>query len=408
MANLATQTLIFLTASSLLVPASALAQGFDWGADCTSGEGAFDQFIPLKKTATIGEIPAGKTNVFIELTADKDVDVQLIDVATGFEVIAWPNGLMNGPTEECQTWKNVTYCYSGYNGGQDIGTYGNEWIEVRGTTNRELVMRAYGYAAGEAHVDYHWEAEATCGEKGDGSFSQFIPNKAVITVGDIPQDKWNVTIELIADNGEDVDVQLWDGDIALVVWPSGKLHGAKSETLEYQGMTITYSGYNGVDGNWGHETITIDGRVSRTLTMKAFGYAPGSATINYEWGVGVGQTCMGIATLQCAPGLACKSVQKDVSDPAGMCHTPNWCGDTATAPEDCSNLFHIAIPGFWTCADHLCHYDTAFTQPFCPVPTTWKYVGNSKQQCMLIKFKCDPGMVYFGNDCGCGCKPEEQ
>lgn len=385
---------------------TASAQGFDWGADCTSGNGAFDQYIPLKSVANIGDIPIGKTNVFIELTAQKDVDVQLVDAATGFEIVVWPSGLISGAGEECQTWEGVTYCYSGFNGGQAVGTYGHEWIEVRGTTNRALVMRAYGYAAGNAHVEYQWEAESTCGEKGSGSFAQWIKNKAVVEVGDIPADKYNVTIELVADNGEDVDIQLWDGNIALVVWPNGKLNGAGFETLEYAGMVITYSGYNGVDGNWGHEEIHIEGRVTRTLTMKAFGYAPGDATVNYEWGTGVGQTCMGIATLQCAPSLACKEVQQNVADAAGVCHTPNWCGDDASAALDCSNLFHIAIPGYWTCAEHVCNYTTAFT-PVCEDDASWKWMSKDPAQCMLIKYMCDEGMAAFSSKCGCGCKPAE-
>jgi hypothetical protein len=33
-----------------------------------------------------------------------------------------------------------------------------------------------------------------------------------------------------------------------------------------------------------------------------------------------------------------------------------------------------------------------------------KYVGTSKEMCMLIKFACEPGTEGFANDCGCGCE----
>ena len=33
-----------------------------------------------------------------------------------------------------------------------------------------------------------------------------------------------------------------------------------------------------------------------------------------------------------------------------------------------------------------------------------KYVGSSPEKCMVIKFACEAGTAYFGNDCGCGCE----
>jgi hypothetical protein len=32
------------------------------------------------------------------------------------------------------------------------------------------------------------------------------------------------------------------------------------------------------------------------------------------------------------------------------------------------------------------------------------YVGKSPAECMVIKFRCEEGQTYFGNDCGCGCE----
>lgn len=31
------------------------------------------------------------------------------------------------------------------------------------------------------------------------------------------------------------------------------------------------------------------------------------------------------------------------------------------------------------------------------------YVGESPDQCAVIKFACDEGKEYFADDCGCGC-----
>ena len=342
----------------LFLPCTAAASGFDWGSDCSSGDGSFDQYIPWYQTADVGDVPIGKRAVFVELNADDDVDVQLIDVASNTEIIAWPNGLLNGAGEDCVTHNRVTYCYSGYNGDQTADGKGREWIEIRGDTNVVLAMRAFGYAAGDAQVSYSWNAVPTCGEVGDGEFSAYIAKNQVTAIGNIPAGKTNVAIDLDSRQGRDVDVQLYDGNEALVMWPSGQLNGSGPQELDYRGMRITYSGYNGLNGDWGRERIEIWGRVPAALTMKAYGYQSGHADVTYEWGVGAGATCGGIATLQCQEGLLCKAWQIGVADAAGSCHTESWCGSDETAATDCSNLMHIMVPGQWTCEEFECHYQT--------------------------------------------------
>ena len=344
---------IFVISLALVIVGAAAPAhaGFDFGGDCSSGEGQFDQPIGLNLTVEVGVIPARKAGVTIELTSAQDVDIQLIDQQTGHQIIAWPNGDLNGPGHECTTFQQVTYCYSGYNGVG--GNWGHETIEVRGDTNRPLVMRAFGYASGNAIVEYAWSATPTCYEKGDGEFQQPITTNAVVTVGDIPAGLVNVEIELETLGNRDVDVQLYEGNVALVQWPYGNLSGPNAQTLNYRNLVIEYSGYNGVGGNRGHETITVRGAITRKLTMKAFGYQSGDATVTYHWGEGAGATCLGIATLQCLDGYQCKSVQTGVSDPAGSCHTEQWC-DPASVQSDCASLFHVATPGAWNCEAFKC------------------------------------------------------
>ena len=170
-----------LTAALMTALAPAQAQagdGFDWGGDCSSGDGVFQQNIPLRATEFVGTIPAGKRDVGIRLDAEVDVDVQLIDVATGTEIIAWPAGLLNGAGESCTNYEGVRYCYSGYNGHGGLGK-GHEYIRIEGDTNRELEMRAYGYESGAAEVNYEWLAVPTCNEIGAGSFEQAIPYREI-------------------------------------------------------------------------------------------------------------------------------------------------------------------------------------------------------------------------------------
>jgi len=350
----------------------------------------------------VGTIPAGKADVIISLTADADVDIQLIDALTGVGIIAWPDGELSGAGEACTTWQGVEYCYSGYNGGQTAGTYGNEWIEIHGVTNRELTMRAFGYAAGDADVAYSFETTPTCGEVGDGAFGQWVPQNATTEVGTIEVGVTGVAIELAAGGGADVDVQLIDpaDGTEIVAWPSGLLNGPEAATVEYRGMTIAYSGYNGIDEDWGHETIEIAGAVTRPLLMRAFGYQSGQAEVTYSWGEGIGATCGGIAALNCTDALYCKAWQEGVADAAGACHTELWCGGNESAIADCNNVLHIAVPGYFSCVDYRCSYNAcdAATDP------AYNFVSTSLDQCSRIRYACAEGQAPFSNGCGCGCR----
>ncbi len=268
-----------------LFAAPAMAQ-FDWGGGGCSGSGSFQQPIAYRDVVVVGDIPAGKVDVLIELQSDNDVDIQLFDATDGTAIVEWPNGLLNGPGVQQTQYAGVTVEWSGYNG--DGTGYGHEYILLTGTTDRDLTMKAYGYVAGSATVNYSWQGTAGCSDtpaaSGSGSFQQQIAQNAVVVVGDLVPGIANVRIELLSDN--DVDIQLFDATdgTAIVQWPNGLLNGATEASTSYQGVNITWSGYNGDGTGAGHEFIEIAGTLSRTLTMKAFGYAAGFATVNYSWG----------------------------------------------------------------------------------------------------------------------------
>lgn len=348
-------------AALLMIPSAAHAS-FEWGADCDYGEGTFTQHIRWRNTVEVGVVPEGKRNLRVELTSPTDVDIQLIH-DDGTALIRWPDGLLSGAGQDSVTYDGVTYRWSGYNG--DGVDYGNEWIEVYGDTNAELTMLAFGYESGDAVVDYSFEPIPTCNEKGDGEFRQNIAFRSSVEVGEIPTNKINVRIEL--DSSVDVDIQLWAGDVALVAWPYGELNGPGESSMEYRGMTIKWSGYNGDGLNYGNEYIEIWGRVSTPLTMYAFGYESGYADVAYEWGIGAGDTCGGIATLSCKDDLFCKNWQTGVSDPAGSCHGELWCHPDSVAA-DCQNVIHPAVPGTWACEEFSCAWTSTIPGPTCGTP----------------------------------------
>lgn len=261
------------------------AAGFNFGGKCEGGSGSFGQAIKKDGTVDVpGTIPVGKMNVVVKLTSNKDVDVQLVDKATGVEIVAWPSGLLSGAGRATVLYNGVRYEYSGYNG--DGTGAGNEYIKVLGITNRELVMRAFGYAAGSAAITYTWEAPTGCVDQGQGDFSSDIRDKQTSDVGVIPAGKKSVAIRLTSPR--DVDVQVFDkatGD-PIVAWgEAGTLIATAGEKCAtYKGNTYCYSGYNGVGGKKGHEWISISGVTQRDVIMRAYGFAAGAALVEYSWG----------------------------------------------------------------------------------------------------------------------------
>lgn len=122
---------------------------------------------------------------------------------------------------------------------------------------------------------------------GNGNFKQSIENyggdyEKVVKVGDIPIGLKDLKISLTSD--KDVDIRLYaENGTKIIHWPYGQLNGANKKSTTYNGVTIEYSGYNGVNGKLGNEYIIISGTTKNSFEMKAFGYKAGFAEVKYSW-----------------------------------------------------------------------------------------------------------------------------
>ena len=128
----------------------------------------------------------------------------------------------------------------------------------------------------------------------------------------------------------DVDIEIYHGDKAIVAWkcaskPSHSspcLDSMFAATVDYEGMTLSYSGFNGVNGQAGHEFIKIEGKLTQPLTVKAFAYAAGTAKVTYSWGPNAD------ANGTSAPAAG-DSTPSNTPDPAGYCGADmGWDSDT--------------------------------------------------------------------------------
>ncbi|CAA6820263.1 MAG: Chitinase (EC [uncultured Sulfurovum sp.] len=254
-----------------------------------SGSGTFEQQIvhydgDYENAATVGTIPEGIEGLRIELVSDKDVDIRLYG-ENDDKIVHWPYGLHYEFMQTKKPYNDVNVTYSGYNGVN--GKKGHEFIEVDGTTPTSMTMKAFGYQAGYAVVNYSWSGKVGCTESntsGTGSFTQTLEQNVTSLVGTIPPDVDNVKINLSSDT--DLDIQLYGADgTAIASWkPTGLLSGPTKQSLMYKDMNITWSGYNGVNGEEGHEYITITPKTTEMLVMKVYGYEAGTADVRYSWG----------------------------------------------------------------------------------------------------------------------------
>ena len=276
----------------MLLSSSVAYAGFEFCPENSNGEGGngtFQQSVQLAEIIEVGELPAGISGVEINLSSIVDIDIQLYDKATGEKIIHWPNGILAGGGYQSIDYHDNLIEWSGFNG--DGSGLGNEYIKITGSdglstpTNRSFIMKVFGYESGSADVVYSWNgANCDVSGSGNGSFQQQIVQNAIVVVGEIPEDVINLNIDLTSD--QDVDIQLFDAENgrAIVAWPNGILSGDKTQSINYQGMIIEWSGYNGNGVQPGIEYISISGATTKKLIMKAFGYRSGLATVDYSWG----------------------------------------------------------------------------------------------------------------------------
>jgi hypothetical protein len=197
---------------------------FGGGGGSCDGSGSFQQQIQQATRLLVGDVPVGLEGLEIKLTSSADVDIQLASGTT--EVINWEGSIITEATQVTKTWSGDSITYSGYYG--DGTGVGNEFVTFNDQVSNDYQMYAYGYGAGFATVDYSWTGKAGCtpgglDPSGSGSFSQTIAQGAVVVVGELPAGLTDVYVRL--DSAADIDIQLYDGDTAVVNWQGGLISG---------------------------------------------------------------------------------------------------------------------------------------------------------------------------------------
>ena len=245
-------------------------------------------FLDQGSTYLVGTIPAGAEDVYIDLSSDTDLDLQLWDGDT--PLVGWDIGALLSDEDEDTIWyEGVEITYSGYDG--DGTGSGEEFIIIHGVVPDDFEIVVSGFEAGAGEVG--WTAntiptDTPSRDTDDESPSSSTENVVEFSVGEedtqmigtIPAGTEYVYIDLSSNS--DIDLQLWDGATALVGWGIGALLSDEDEdTIWYEGVEITYSGYNGDGTGSGEEYIVIEGELQSDLTIFVSGYNAGSGEV--EW-----------------------------------------------------------------------------------------------------------------------------
>jgi hypothetical protein len=263
------------------------APGFEWGQEgCVKGgNGSFKQAIEKGSQVEVGTLPAGKRSIRVKLeTAGKeDVDLRLyLKESPGTMLVGWPSGTLKKHNAESMVYSGSTITWSGYAG---VTHAGDEYITIDKPLISDLVLYAYGYAAGVADVSYSFE-NSPC----SASFTVNVPHQQTQVLGTIPEGLDNVRIELVATDDIDVQLQETAGQKKLIIgWPDGELNNAGDESRQVslssgRSQEATYSGYNGENGKKGNEWISMK-RTNGAFEMRAYGYEKqkGPAKVTYYW-----------------------------------------------------------------------------------------------------------------------------
>jgi len=253
-----------------------------------SGSGEFSKYVPQGDRELIGKVPVGITDLSINLTASSDLDIELWDGEVF--VVGWEAGgapaLVYGETETTGKYNGVEITWSGWDGVG--GNPGNESITISGTTKNTFVMKVFGYRPGAVKVEYSWAGGVSNGpaSSGSGRFSKLVPQNGRAVIGTIPSGVDGLQVDLTADH--DLDIELWDDETFVVGWQvSGKkslIYRDSPVTGLYRGVRISWSGWDGVGGSKGNESIRISGTTQNVFLMKVFGYQTGNVSVEYSWG----------------------------------------------------------------------------------------------------------------------------
>ena len=255
----------------------------DWGDSCEGGFADLKPSLSAGEVLDLGLIPTGKLGVGLTMKTDAQASLALYDKIAGTPILGAEDGLLKQGVDGCVSYYGASYCVDGQTSHMSPTT-----VVVSGVTTRELVVRVLAETDGEAVIDYKWDEQAGCESLLSESFEYSVNSSETIVATTIPAGAENVLVTLTSDS--DLDLMLFSEEQPLVHWSwedseKGLLSGSGLESVDHEGMTITYSGYSGTEAGPGHEFIKLLGSTEGPLEVRVFGYNSGNAQVTLSSGL---------------------------------------------------------------------------------------------------------------------------
>ncbi len=292
--------LVWSLAAALLAGSSpwAVAQEhFDFKSSpgCAALEGSNSFALSLGTGINpLGTLPVGLVDVEIILNPtapEDDLDFQVFDMSNGEPLIHPSLGLLRGSELQSGNYADMILAWSGTQG--DGVAPGRETLAIVGAITRPLAVRVASPTPASVQVDYRWRDRigvdgTPCGDRGGYSVTHAVVEGDQLPVAQLPAGLTDVYVELRAAGDMDLQLQTIDPQTPLVDWLAGPLAGPGPQTLDAEGLTIQWSGYNGIDDHPGHESLHLQGTLADPLTLGVYGYHRGLAVVHYAWGYDTG------------------------------------------------------------------------------------------------------------------------
>ena len=116
-----------------------------------SGSGSITTSATVGSSTTIGDLPLGIADVYIELDSIVDVDIELFSGST-----CLISRSMSSPKREHSNWNGLRLEYSGFRGEDTNSTLGEEFLFVSGVIPSALTFKVYGAQSGSVTIKYWW------------------------------------------------------------------------------------------------------------------------------------------------------------------------------------------------------------------------------------------------------------
>lgn len=160
-------------------------------------------------------IPAGVSNLVINLISSENVDLRIKATDDSYVVRRW-FGSVGGPFERSITYEGDEITYSGFLGTGD--GLGRERFEITSGLSKNqyrVYVSSRSLLQASATISYSWAAAADC--EGSGMTSKSVSGTNQVSLGTIPAGITDLYVRVEGSSGRDLNLELYDENNVAII-----------------------------------------------------------------------------------------------------------------------------------------------------------------------------------------------